>query len=107
MGALDQVWATVMNITGRLTSWSIVDGELPRPDTVDDNGIPSYICRLSGKPQGGIWRLWFEAEGLEKLSIKLAVLDQGMDEKTAQLSRSFPPWVAIVAGSTYISTYSV
>ena len=107
MGALDQVWATVMNITGRLVSWSLVDQELPHPESVDLNGIPTYICRLSGKPLGGIWRLWVEAEGPEKLSIELAVLDQVLDEKTAQLSRSFPSWVAMVAGTTYISTYSV
>lgn len=107
MGALDQVWATVMNITGRLASWSLVDQELPHPESVDQNGIPSYICRLSGKPLRGVWRFWVEAEGPEKLSIELAVLDQVLDEKTAQLSRSFPPWVAMVAGSTYISTYSV
>lgn len=107
MGALEQVWATVMNITGRLASWSMVDGELPHPVSVDHNGIPSYICRLSGKPPGGVWRLWVEAEGAEKLSVELAVLDQVMDDKTAQLSRSFPPWVGMVAGSTYISTYSV
>lgn len=107
MGALDQVWATVMNITGPLASWSMVNGELPHPETVDRNGVPSYICRLSGKPQGGVWHLWVEAEGPEKLRIELAVLDQVVDEKTAQLARSFPPWVAMVAGSTYISTYSV
>lgn len=107
MGALDQVWATVMNITGRLVGWSLVDQELPYPESVDQNGISSYICRLSGKPLDGVWRFWVEAEDPEKLSIELAVLDQAMDENTAQLSRSFPPWVAMVAGSTYISTYSV
>jgi hypothetical protein len=85
----------------------LVDQELPHPESVDQNGIPSYICRLSGKPLRGVWRFWVEAEGPEKLSIELAVLDQVLDEKTAQLSRSFPPWVAMVAGSTYISTYSV
>ncbi|XP_024388357.1 uncharacterized protein [Physcomitrium patens] len=107
MGALEQVWSTVMNITGRLASWSLADQELPSPESVDQNGVPSYFLRLSGKPAGGVWQLWVETEAFEKLSIDLAVLDQVVDDTTAHLSRSFPPWVALVAGSTYISSYSV
>ena len=106
MGGLEQVWATVMNITGPLASWSFADQELPDVESGKVNS-PSYICRLSGRPSGGIWRFWIESKSLDKLSIELSVLDQAVDRDTAKLAGMFPSWVAVVAGSTYISTYLV
>lgn len=106
LGALPHVWSTVMNITGPLSSWSFADLELPQPERVG-GGPPSYICRLSGKEAKNTWRFWIEAESSQKIRVELAVLDQATDVETQKLVGLFHSWVAIVAGTTYTSTYFV
>jgi hypothetical protein len=106
LGALDQVWSTVMNITGPLASWSFADGKLPKTESIA-GGPPSYISRLTGDSTGGRWQFWLEAYSLDPLRIELAVLDQQVDVETQSIIDLFPSWVAVVAGSMYLSTYFV
>ncbi|XP_021899641.1 endoplasmic reticulum metallopeptidase 1, partial [Carica papaya] len=47
LGSLEEIWVTVLNITGPLSGWSFADNRIPAPEAAD-GGPPSYICRLSG-----------------------------------------------------------
>ncbi|KAG6544448.1 hypothetical protein Mapa_014086 [Marchantia paleacea] len=105
LGDLQEVWGAVMNITGPMLNWSFADQKLPGPEAVS-GGPPSYICRLSGHNVKGNWLFWIEASNDEVLRIELAVLDQGLERETERLVASFPPWVAVTAGSSYLSTYT-
>ncbi|CAK9211556.1 unnamed protein product [Sphagnum troendelagicum] len=106
LGSLDHIWSTVMNITGPLASWSFAGEKLPKTESVP-GGPPSYISRLSGNSLGGRWQFWLEAYSLEPLIIELVVLDQQLDEETQRIIDLFPSWVAVVAGTSYLSTYFV
>ncbi len=106
LGSLDHIWSTVMNITGPLASWSFAGEKLPKTESVP-GGPPSYISRLSGNSLGGRWQFWLEAYSLEPLRIELVVLDQQLDEETQRIIDLFPSWVAVVAGTSYLSTYFV
>lgn len=86
--SLKEVWVSVLNITGPLSSWSFADNKLPgeifflyvhvkevlyiffllflNPHGIlfsaperDGNGPPSYICRLSGASSEN-WTFWLE-----------------------------------------------
>lgn len=86
--SLEEVWVTVLNITGPLSSWSFADNVLAGMKTVSsteflfwvDNMFPlpdvfcictgtethgggpqSYILRLSG-PSDGNWTFWLEVK---------------------------------------------
>ncbi|KAL2611174.1 hypothetical protein R1flu_022866 [Riccia fluitans] len=103
-GDLQEIWGAAMNITGPLSNWSFADQKLPGPETVP-GGPPSYICRLSGLKEN--WFFWVEANSNERLRIELAVLDQRLERETERLISSFPPWVAVTAGSSYLSSYEL
>ncbi|KAH7440276.1 hypothetical protein KP509_04G099400 [Ceratopteris richardii] len=104
MGSLHEVWASVLNITGPLTSWSFSDERLPE---VVNGGPPSYICRLSGKDTSENWKFWLEANTSKPLQVDLAVLDHELDDDTRTLLHLFPSWAATIAGSTYLSSYLI
>ncbi|KAH7440275.1 hypothetical protein KP509_04G099400 [Ceratopteris richardii] len=106
MGSLHEVWASVLNITGPLTSWSFSDERLPVPEVVN-GGPPSYICRLSGKDTSENWKFWLEANTSKPLQVDLAVLDHELDDDTRTLLHLFPSWAATIAGSTYLSSYLI
>ncbi|CAN6726944.1 unnamed protein product [Malus baccata var. baccata] len=103
LGSLEEVWVTVLNITGPLSSWSFADNALPATET-NDGGPPSYICRLSGASSEN-WNFWLEASGSEDLRVDVAVIDQYMVDETKKLRGLFPEWVDVVAYSSFLSSY--
>ncbi|KAM2334187.1 hypothetical protein ACFXTH_011769 [Malus domestica] len=103
LGSLEEVWVTVLNITGPLSSWSFADNTLPATET-NDGGPPSYICRLSGASSEN-WNFWLEASGSEDLRVDVAVIDQYMVDETKKLRGLFPEWVDVVAYSSFLSSY--
>uniref|UniRef100_A0A2N9G0T5 Uncharacterized protein n=1 Tax=Fagus sylvatica TaxID=28930 RepID=A0A2N9G0T5_FAGSY len=102
-GSLKEVWVTVLNITGPLSSWSFADNILPAPETVI-GGPPSYICRLSGASHEN-WTFWLEASSSEDLRVEVAVLDQNLVGAAKKLKSLFPDWVDVIAYSSFMSTY--
>ncbi|KAG7029552.1 hypothetical protein SDJN02_07891, partial [Cucurbita argyrosperma subsp. argyrosperma] len=60
LGSLEEVWVTVLNVTGPLSNWSFADNKLPAPEILA-GGPPSYICRLSGASHEN-WRFWLEVQ---------------------------------------------
>ncbi|XP_010556155.1 PREDICTED: endoplasmic reticulum metallopeptidase 1 isoform X2 [Tarenaya hassleriana] len=103
LGSLEEIWVTVMNITGPLSGWSFADGKPPAPE-VPEGGPPSYILRLSGNSTEK-WEFWLEAIGEEELRVEVAVLDQVLDERTQTLKGLFPEWADVVSYSSFLSTY--
>ncbi|TQD96736.1 hypothetical protein C1H46_017629 [Malus baccata] len=103
LGSLEEVWVTVLNITGPLSSWSFADNTLPATVT-NDGGPPSYICRLSGASSEN-WNFWLEARGSDGLRVDVAVIDQKMVDETKKLRALFPEWVDVVAHSSFLSSY--
>ncbi|XP_022131778.1 endoplasmic reticulum metallopeptidase 1 [Momordica charantia] len=104
LGSLEEVWVTVLNITGPLSNWSFADNKLPVPETLD-GGPPSYICRLSGASHEK-WTFWLEANSPKELRIDVAVLDQQLTNEAKKLKSLFPDWVDVVAYSSFMSTYT-
>ncbi|XP_023546122.1 endoplasmic reticulum metallopeptidase 1-like isoform X2 [Cucurbita pepo subsp. pepo] len=104
LGSLEEVWVTVLNVTGPLSNWSFADNKLPAPEILA-GGPPSYICRLSGASHEN-WRFWLEAESEEKLRIDVAVLDQQLTNEVKRLKSLFPDWVDVIAYSSFMSTYT-
>ncbi|XP_022997062.1 endoplasmic reticulum metallopeptidase 1-like isoform X2 [Cucurbita maxima] len=104
LGSLEEVWVTVLNVTGPLSNWSFADNKLPVPEILA-GGPPSYICRLSGASHEN-WRFWLEAESEEKLRIDVAVLDQQLTNEVKRLRSLFPDWVDVIAYSSFMSTYT-
>uniref|UniRef100_A0A7N0VGJ7 Endoplasmic reticulum metallopeptidase 1 n=3 Tax=Kalanchoe fedtschenkoi TaxID=63787 RepID=A0A7N0VGJ7_KALFE len=104
LGSLKEVWVTVLNITGPLSSWSFAENILPAPETMN-NGPPSYILRLSGSGSEN-WRFWLEANSSETLRVEVAVLDQHLVDDAEKLKSLFPSWVDVIAYSSFISTYT-
>ncbi|KAL8161710.1 hypothetical protein V2J09_013199 [Rumex salicifolius] len=102
LGSLKEVSVAVLNITGPLHKWSLVD-VVPAPETID-GGPPSHICRLSGSSHEK-WNFWLEANSSELLSVDLAVLDQHLVKKTRKLKDSFPDWVDVTAYTSFMSNY--
>eukprot|EP00250_Pteridium_aquilinum_P010242 c19238_g1_i1 orf=238-2940(+) len=104
LGSVHEVWAAVLNITGPLINWSFSDEQLPAPEIVD-GGPPSYILRLSGRDTFENWKFWLEANESMTLRVDLAVIDQQLEEQTQNFLKLFPSWAAVIAGSTYLSSY--
>ncbi|XP_022962144.1 endoplasmic reticulum metallopeptidase 1-like isoform X1 [Cucurbita moschata] len=104
LGSLEEVWVTVLNVTGPLSNWSFADNKLPAPEILA-GGPPSYICRLSGASHEN-WRFWLEAESEENLRIDVAVLDQQLTNEVKRLKSLFPDWVDVTAYSSFMSTYT-
>ncbi|XP_058103302.1 uncharacterized protein LOC131246870 isoform X1 [Magnolia sinica] len=104
LGSLEEVWVSVLNITGPLSNWSFADNSLPVAVTAD--GIPpSYILRLSGKRHEN-WTFWLEANSSEAVRVDVAVLDQYLVDDLRKLKGFFPSWVDVTAYSIFLSTYS-
>ncbi|KAF5746446.1 endoplasmic reticulum metallopeptidase 1 isoform X1 [Tripterygium wilfordii] len=103
LGDLEEVWVTVVNITGPLSSWSFADNILPVTETLD-GGPPSYICRLSGSSHDN-WTFWLEASSSEDLRVEVAVLDQVLVDEVKKLKGLFPNWVDVIAYSSFMSSY--
>ncbi|OVA09514.1 Peptidase M28 [Macleaya cordata] len=103
LGSLQEVWVSVLNITGPLSSWSFADKQLTDAETAD-GGPPSYICRLSGSSDEN-WRFWLEANSSEALRVDVAVLDQNMVDSSRKLKGLFPEWIDVVAYSSFLSSY--
>ncbi|XP_023002838.1 endoplasmic reticulum metallopeptidase 1-like isoform X2 [Cucurbita maxima] len=104
LGSLEEIWVTVLNITGPLSSWSFADNKLPAPETLN-GGPPSYICRLSGASHRN-WTFWLEANNDEELRINVAVLDQQLTSEVKKLKSLFPEWVDVIAYSSFMSAYT-
>ncbi|KAL9679822.1 hypothetical protein QQ045_017692 [Rhodiola kirilowii] len=104
LGSVKEVWVTVLNITGPLSSWSFAENMLPAPETMN-NGPPSYILRLSGISSEK-WTFWLEANSLDALRIEVAVLDQYLVDGAKKLKSLFPSWVDVTAYSSLISAYT-
>lgn len=105
-GSLSQVWASVFNITGPLTGWSLADGSLPRPERAP-GGPLSYMVHFAGGGGASRWRFWLEAFGDHPVHIELAVLDHAVDEDTARVKSVMPDWIACIAHSSYLSSYKL
>ncbi|CAN1152416.1 Endoplasmic reticulum metallopeptidase 1 [Linum perenne] len=104
LGDSKEVWVTVLNITGPLSSWSFADNKLPAPETIH-GGPPSFICRLSGSSHE-TWNFWLEASNLEeKLRVDMGVIDQAMVKETEKLKGLFPDWVDVTAYTGFVSSY--
>ncbi|XP_031481288.1 uncharacterized protein LOC116251263 [Nymphaea colorata] len=103
LGSLQEVWVSVLNITGPLSRWSFADNTVPDPERIN-GGPPSYICRLSGRGDQN-WTFWLEANSSESLRVDLAVADQYLGDATRKLKGAFPDWVDVVAYSSYLSSY--
>ncbi|KAJ4884161.1 Zn-dependent exopeptidases superfamily protein [Raphanus sativus] len=103
LGSLEEIWVTVLNITGPLSGWSFADGKLPAPEH-PEGGPPSYILRLSGNSSEK-WIFWLEANSEEEVRVDLAVLDQRLDEETRHLRSLFPGWSDVIAYTSFLSTY--
>ncbi|GAB4829348.1 hypothetical protein Ancab_019018 [Ancistrocladus abbreviatus] len=103
LGSLKEVWVAVLNITGPLSSWSFADNVVPAPERMD-GGPPSYICRLSGASDE-TWTFWLEANSSQPLRVDVAVLDQHLLEGTKRLKGSFPDWVDVITGTSFMSSY--
>ncbi|CAN6447483.1 unnamed protein product [Victoria cruziana] len=103
LGSLEEVWVSVLNITGPLSRWSFADNLIPDPERIN-GGPPSYICRLSGRGDQN-WTFWFEANSSESLRVDVAVVDQYLAEGTRKLKGAFPDWVDAVTYSSYLSSY--
>ncbi|XP_010926709.2 uncharacterized protein [Elaeis guineensis] len=104
LGSLEEIWVTVLNITGPLSNWSFADNRLPAPETIS-GGPPSYICRLSGRSHEN-WTFWLEANSSETLRVDVAVLDQYLLYNTQKLKNLFPSWADVTAFTTFLSSYS-
>ncbi|KAL0701083.1 hypothetical protein Bca4012_057205 [Brassica carinata] len=104
LGSLEEIWVSVLNVTGPLSGWSFADGKPPAPE-LPSGGPPSYILRLSGNSSEK-WIFWLEANSEEELRVDLAVLDQRLDEETRRLKSLFPGWSDVIAYSSFLSTYS-
>ncbi|WZZ68191.1 hypothetical protein YC2023_079561 [Brassica napus] len=104
LGSLEEIWVSVLNVTGPLSRWSFADGKPPAPE-LPSGGPPSYILRLSGNSSEK-WIFWLEANKEEELRVDLAVLDQRVDEETRHLKSLFPGWSDVIAYSSFLSTYS-
>ncbi|CAN8238621.1 unnamed protein product [Cochlearia groenlandica] len=103
LGSLEEIWVTVLNITGPLSGWSFADGKPPAPE-LPRGGPPSYILRLSGNSSEK-WIFWLEASSEEEVRVEIAVLDQRIDEETKHLKSLFPVWSDVIAYSSFLSTY--
>ncbi|KAK7246987.1 hypothetical protein RIF29_41861 [Crotalaria pallida] len=103
LGSLEEVWVTVLNITGPLSNWSFADNVLPGTESYG-GGPQSYICRLSG-PSDRNWTFWLEANSSEALRVDLAVLDQKLVAPAKRLKGLFPNWVDVTAYSSFMSRY--
>ncbi|KAJ0256174.1 Zn-dependent exopeptidases superfamily protein [Hirschfeldia incana] len=103
LGSLEEIWVTVLNITGPLSGWSFADGKLPAPEH-PEGGPPSYILRLSGNSSEK-WIFWLEANSEAEVRVDLAVLDQSLDEETRHLKSLFPGWSDVIAYTSFLSTY--
>ncbi|KAF9603827.1 hypothetical protein IFM89_038010 [Coptis chinensis] len=88
LGSLEEVWVTVLNITGPLSNWSFADNHLPAPETVK-GGPPSHICRLSGSSHQN-WKFWLEVNSSEAIRVDVAVLDQYLADDLRKLKSLFP-----------------
>ncbi|KAH0875113.1 hypothetical protein HID58_072475 [Brassica napus] len=103
LGSLEEIWVTVLNITGPLSGWSFADGKLPAPE-LPEGGPPSYLLRLSGNSSEK-WIFWLEANSEEEVRVDVAVLDQRLDEETRNLKSLFPGWSDVIAYTSFLSTY--
>ncbi|CAF2187120.1 endoplasmic reticulum metallopeptidase 1 [Brassica rapa] len=103
LGSLEEIWVTVLNITGPLSGWSFADGKLPAPE-LPEGGPPSYLLRLSGNSSEK-WIFWLEANSEEEVRVDVAVLDQRLDEETRHLKSLFPGWSDVIAYTSFLSTY--
>lgn len=103
LGSLEEIWVSVLNVTGPLSRWSFADGKPPAPE-LPSGGPPSYILRLSGNSSEK-WIFWLEANKEEELRVDLAVLDQRVDEETRHLKSLFPGWSDVIAYTSFLSTY--
>ncbi|ANM59636.1 Zn-dependent exopeptidases superfamily protein [Arabidopsis thaliana] len=101
--SLEEIWVTVLNITGPLSGWSFADGKPPAPE-LPPGGPPSYILRLSGNSDEK-WNFWLEASSEEEVRVDVAVLDQRLDEETIHLKGLFPKWSDVIAYTSFLSTY--
>nr|GMD41282.1 endoplasmic reticulum metallopeptidase 1 isoform X1 [Ipomoea batatas] len=103
LGSLKEVWVSVLNITGPLSSWSFANNKLPAPER-DGNGPPSYICRLSGASSEN-WTFWLEASSSGNVRVEVGVIDQHLTEQQLKLKGLFPNWMDVTAYTSFRSTY--
>ncbi|KAL1216448.1 hypothetical protein V5N11_026378 [Cardamine amara subsp. amara] len=103
LGSLEEIWVTVLNITGPLSGWSFADGKPPAPE-LPPGGPPSYILRLSGNGREK-WIFWLDASSEEEVRVDVAVLDQRLDEETIRFKGLFPKWSDVIAYTSFLSTY--
>ncbi|CAI0381207.1 unnamed protein product [Linum tenue] len=103
LGDSKEVWVTVLNITGPLSSWSFADNKIPAPEVISE-GPASFICRLSGSSHE-TWTFWLEASSSENLRVDVAVLDQALVDETEKLKGLFPDWVDVTAYTGFLSSY--
>uniref|UniRef100_A0A1J3FIN3 Endoplasmic reticulum metallopeptidase 1 n=1 Tax=Noccaea caerulescens TaxID=107243 RepID=A0A1J3FIN3_NOCCA len=103
LGSLEEIWVTVLNVTGPLSGWSFADGKPPAPE-LPAGGPPSYILRLSGNSSEK-WNFWLEASSEEEVRVDVAVLDQRIDEETKHLKSLFPGWSDVISYTSFLSTY--
>ncbi|XVF02740.1 hypothetical protein REPUB_Repub04eG0200100 [Reevesia pubescens] len=103
LGSLEEVWVTVLNITGPLSSWSFADNKLPVPESAE-GGPPSYILRLTGASHEN-WTFWLEASNSGDLRVDVTVLDQILVDEAKKLKKLFPAWADVTAYSSFLSSY--